>query len=62
MELFLESGLLAPLEKLSNVRSFTLNFYALDRDSETYMPSPKYDRILKDLKQKIEDNCALRDD
>ncbi len=60
MELFLESGLLAPLEKLSNVRSFTFEFTALDRYCETYKPSPRYDRILKDLKQKIEGNYALK--
>ena len=62
MELFLESGLLAPLETLSNVRSFTFKFTALGSDYEIYQPSPKYERILKDLKQKIEGNYTLRDD
>ena len=60
MELFLESGLLTPLEKLSNVRSFEFEFTALDFDCEIYKPTFKHE-MLNDLKQKVERNYTMRD-
>ncbi|CAD6580877.1 MAG: hypothetical protein ASARMPRED_000360 [Alectoria sarmentosa] len=62
MELFFDSGLLAPLEKLSNVRRFQFEFDALDCNGEIYKPTSKYGRMLRDLKLKIERNHAVRDD
>ncbi|KAF6232403.1 hypothetical protein HO173_009508 [Letharia columbiana] len=62
MELFLDSGLLAPLEKLSNVRSFEFEYAALNCDCEHYKPKPKYARMLSDLKQNIERNYAVKND
>lgn len=62
MELFLDSGLLAPLEKLSNVRSFEFEYAALNCDCEHYKPKPKYARMLSDLKQNVERNYAVKND
>lgn len=61
-ELFLDSGILGTLEKLSNVLSFELHFRGLDRHCETYQPTSKNGTMLKDLKEKIERNYTGRDD
>ena len=68
LELFLDSGLLAPLEKLSNVQSFRFDIIPQDfndlpdRYDEQYEGSPKQARVLSTLKQEIERNYAVRDD
>ena len=63
MYLFLDSGLLAPLEKLSNVQSLDFDFSsALDRNDEAYQPTSKHDSMLSDLKQRITRNYAVKDD
>ena len=63
IDLFLDSGLLAPLEKLSNVQTFQVEFeLAQDRNQKPYKPSPKHAAMLSDLKQKIECNYAVRAD
>lgn len=55
--LFLESGLLAPLEKLSNVQNFRFDLEELHE----YTPSPKQARMLNALKETIERNYAVTD-
>lgn len=60
VDLFLDSGLLAPLEKLSSVRSFAFEFSAMDRNGEYYEPTSERGRMLSDLKQKIERNYATK--
>ena len=60
IEVFLDGGHLAPLEKLSNVRSFKFNYDFRDRNGEFYKPTPKHAKLLLDLKQKIERNYAAR--
>ena len=59
-ELLLDSGLLAPLEKLSNVQSFQFAFKTLDRNRELYKPTAKHLELLVDLKRKIERNYSVR--
>ena len=59
-ELLLDSGLLAPLEKLSNVQSFQFAFKTLDRNRELYKPTAKHLELLVDLKRKIERNYIVR--
>ena len=59
-ELLLDSGLLAPLEKLSNVKSFQFAFKTQDRDRELYKPTVKHHELLVDLKRKIERNYSVR--
>lgn len=61
MELFLESGVLGPLEKLSNVQYFELYFRAPDRHGDVYEPTPNIPSMLKIEKQKIERNFAGKD-
>lgn len=71
IEIFLDSGLLKPLEKLSVVRSFNFEFDRpdfTDRESSVeqgwgfWKPKPEYGRMLSDLKQKIERNYHVEDD
>ena len=59
-ELILDSGLLAPLEKLSNVQSFQFEFKTQDRNGELYKPTAKHLGLLMDLKRKIERNYSIR--
>ena len=58
-ELLLDSGILAPLEKLSNVQSFQFEFETQDRNGELYKPTPKHLELLIDLKRKIEGNYSV---
>ena len=51
-ELILDRGLLAPLEKLSNVQSFQFKFETKDRNGELYKPTAKHLEMLMDLKRK----------
>ena len=60
MEIFMDGGLFAPLEKLSNVRSFEFEFTWINHDDKTYQPKSRHERMLNDLKQKIKDNYARR--
>ena len=60
MELLLDSGLLTPLEKLSNVRSFQFKFETRDRNGELYKPTAKHHDLLIAMKQKIERNYSVR--
>ena len=60
MEIFMDGGFLAPLEKLSNVRSFEFRFSGTSYDCEDYEPKPRHKRMLTELKQKIKDNYARR--
>lgn len=60
IELFLDSGLLAPLEKLSNVQSFAFDITAADIERENYKPTPKHSKMLLDMKTKIEHNYTVR--
>ena len=60
MEIFMDGGFFAPLEKLSNVRAFEFAFTWVNHDDETYQPKPRHERMLTDLKQKIKDNYARR--
>ena len=66
-DLFLDSGLLAPLEKLSNVQTFKFDVLPQDFGDEPddcideYRSSPKQARVLNALKQKIEGNYAVKD-
>ena len=71
VDLFLDSGLLAPLAKLSNVRSFkfviedpdcNFDMDEISTDDTLYKPKPKHERMLNDLKLKIERNYAAKDD
>lgn len=63
VELFLDSGLLAPLDKLSNVQSFGFDIIPEPIDLPAgYKGSPKQARALNALKQKIERNYAVKDD
>ena len=59
-ELLLDSGLLAPLEKLSNVQCFQFEFETQDRNGELYKPTAKHLGLLMDLKQMIERNYSVR--
>ena len=58
-ELLLDSGLLEPLEKLSNVLSFYVEFETQDRNGELYKPTAKHQAMLIALKQKIERNYSV---
>ncbi|KAM0796917.1 hypothetical protein BDR22DRAFT_500454 [Usnea florida] len=60
MEIFMDGGFLAPLEKLSNVRSFEFRFSSIIHNCEDYEPKPRHKRMLTELKQKIKDNYARR--
>ena len=59
-ELILDSGILAPLEKLSIVQSFQFKFETKDRNGELYKPTAKHLEMLMDLKQKVERNYGVR--
>ncbi|KAK3175901.1 hypothetical protein OEA41_007223 [Lepraria neglecta] len=57
-ELFLESGLLDPLQKLSNVQSFAITFDRISyRSSDTpWQPPPRHASTIEELKKTIEMN------
>lgn len=59
-ELLLDSDLLAPLEKLSNLRSFPFKFETLDRNGRLYKPIAKLRELLVALKQKTERIHSVR--
>ena len=58
-ELLLDSSLLASLEKLSNVRSFHVEFETQDRNGELYKPTAKHQAMLIGLKRKIDRNYSV---
>ena len=60
MEIFMDGGFFAPLENLSNVRSFKFEFTWFDNNGKIYQPKPRHERMLTGLKQKIKDNYARR--
>ena len=60
MEIYMDGGFFAPLEKLSNVRSFEFQFTRINHDGEDYEPKERHEMMLTDLKQKIKDNYARR--
>ena len=60
MEIYMDGGFFAPLEKLSNVRFFEFQFTGINEDGADYEPKPRHERIMADLKQKIKDNYACR--
>ena len=60
MEIFMDGGFFAPLEKLSNVRPFGFQFTGFLHNGEDYEPKPRHERMLADLKQRIKDNYARR--
>ena len=57
-ELFLESGLLDPLQTLSNVRSFAVIFErnAYRSIGTLWQPPPRYASVIEELKKTIESN------
>ena len=59
---FLHSGVLAPLEKLSNVQSIRFRFAGEDSDGRRCELESNHHNVLVDLKQKIERNHAVRND
>lgn len=62
VDLFVDSGLLAPLEKLSNVQSFKFDITPqdIDRNGYQYTSSPKQAKMLRALKQTIERNYVVK--
>ena len=60
MEIYMDGGFFAPLDKLSNVRSFEFQFTKFNHDGEDYELKERHERMLTDLKQKIKDNYVHR--
>ena len=59
-ELFLESGVLDPLRKLSNVKSFSLKIYTEGPRGLIMRPKKRYLSMMDDLKKVIEKNWDIK--
>ena len=59
-ELFLEAGVLDSLRTLSNVMSFSLEIQTWGRDGEFMKPKKKHLKMIRDLKNAIESNWAVK--
>lgn len=62
LEMFMESGILEPLQQLSNVQTFGFEFDMME-EGRPYQPLPKYRKMAQDLKYTIEgkwrqDHCV----
>ena len=59
-ELFLESGVLDPLRKLSNVKGFSLKIYTQGLDGLIMRPKEKHSCMMESLKEVIENNWHVK--
>ena len=61
-ELFLESGVLEPLKKLTNVKRFTFDFALVNHlpQRKLFQPKQKHLDIIDDLKATIERNWVVK--
>ena len=59
-ELWVDSGQLEPLRRLSNVKSFGFNFDMLDHNNEIFQPHSKYAEMAQELRDAIQQNWVLK--
>ena len=58
-EIFVDSGILNPLRKLSNFQSFDFQFDIMTGTSDIYQPQPRRIEMIQDLRHFIECNWLL---
>lgn len=60
IEMFLDSGILDPLRKISNVETFSLNFdHMFTVSLDNYKPLARHVKMIRDLKSTIEGNFRV---
>jgi len=59
-DIFMDSGILNPLQKLSNVKSFDFEFDMTTFNSDSYQPQPKHVEMMQDLQRVIERNWQVK--
>lgn len=60
IELVLEAGVLNPLKQLENVKCLSLSFDVLPCNDVEFEPRPRHLKIIKDLKETVEDNFVVK--
>ena len=58
-DIFMDSGILHPLQKISNVKSFEFLFDMMTYNSHNYQPQPRHVEMIQDLQRNIERNWLV---
>ena len=61
-DIFMDSGILNSLQKMSNVKSFEFLFDMMTYNFDNYLPKPRHVKMIQDLQRITERNWQVEQD